>query len=94
MVEHAVATLNLERTLEIEACSPAFCEIFECTPADVIGRDIDALVEGSGLSMRLRTGETPDPPGATATAVNVSAAKKASRDARYESPKLWNIEGL
>jgi PAS domain-containing protein len=60
MPEHAVATLDFDRTLEVDGCSPAFCEIFECTPADVLGRDIDAVIEGSGLSMRLRTGEQPD----------------------------------
>ncbi len=60
MGEQSVATLDLDRTLEVDACSPAFCEVFECTPADLLGRDIDAVVEGSGLSMRLRTGETPD----------------------------------
>lgn len=59
-MDSALATLTLDRTLEVDQCSPAFCAIFECTPADVLGRDVDALVEGSGLSMRLRTGETPD----------------------------------
>lgn len=55
-----LAALELDRSLEVDGCSPAFCEMFECTPAEVLGRDVDALVEGSGLSMRLRTGETPD----------------------------------
>lgn len=55
-----LATLELDRSLEVDQCSSVFCEIFHCTPADVLGRDVDSLVEGSGLSMRLRTGETPD----------------------------------
>ncbi len=59
-METGLATLELDWTLEVDVCSPAFCEMFGCQPADVLHRDVDALIEGSGLSMRLRSGETPD----------------------------------
>ena len=69
------ATLELDRSLEVDQCSAAFCESFECTPADVLGRDVDALVEGSGLSMRLRTGETP----AEVVSLTIAGAHRLAR---------------
>ena len=34
--------------------------MFGCVETDLLGRDVDDLVPGSGYSMRLRTGELPD----------------------------------
>ncbi len=52
--------VELDRSLQVVRCTPATCEMFGCVETDLLGRDVDDLVPGSGYSMRLRTGELPD----------------------------------
>jgi PAS domain S-box-containing protein len=58
-IEHP-ALLEIDRSLAVISCSPAVCTMFACTESDLVGCDIDALVPGSGFSMRIRANELPD----------------------------------